>query len=32
MVYAVLLRIDPTSTRPVIVPEDSPPLGDERGG
>ena len=26
MTYAVLLRIDPASTCPVIVPEDSPPL------
>jgi hypothetical protein len=31
MFYAVLLRLDSAGACPVIVPEDAPPLGSEKG-
>lgn len=31
MVYAVLLRLDASGARPLVLREDSPPLGSEKG-
>jgi len=31
MVYAILLRMDSSGARPLILREDSPPLGKEEG-